>query len=117
MNKIEDAIQKELICWLRQEYPTAKVTATRNESNYRRTDEIEVGMPDLLIRQPRGEVMHIIYFEIKTMKGKLSPAQKTWAALPRLSNEHYGHGFGLGECKSVLSGLLQPQPISPDGVL
>lgn len=110
MNKIEDAIQKELICWLRQEYPTAKVTATRNESNYRRTDEIEVGMPDLLIRQPRGEVMHLIYFEIKTKKGRLSPTQISWSQQPRLSNEHYGCGFGLVECKANLTQHLTYKP-------
>lgn len=100
MNKVEDAIQKELIRWLKKEYPFCKVTATRNESNRYRTDEIEVGMPDLLIRFPVGEVMHLLYFEIKTMKGRLSPAQIKWAKQPRLSNEHYGHGFGLVECKN-----------------
>jgi hypothetical protein len=105
-HKIEDAIQKELIRWLRETYPNVRVTATRNESNYRRTDEIEVGMPDLLIRQPRGEIMHIIYFEIKTMKGKLSPAQIKWAQQPRADNEHYGNGFGLIQCKEKLNDLL-----------
>lgn len=110
VRKIEDAIQRELIRWLRAEYPHLKITATRNEENRNRVDEIEIGMPDLLIRWPRGDVMHLLYFEIKTKKGRLSKEQKEWAAFHRLSNEHYGIGYGLIQCKDVLRELLK-QPL------
>lgn len=104
--KAEDAIQRELIRWIREAYPMVKVTATRNEENRYRTDEIEVGMPDLLVRVGKGDVMHLIYFEIKTLKGAVSPAQLAWASAPRLSNEHYGIGYGLIECKQEIAKLV-----------
>jgi len=103
---IEDAIQKELIRWIRETYPEAKVIATRNEENRRRPHEIENGMPDLLIRWKRDNIRHFLYFEVKTKKGRLSPDQKEWAALPRLSNEHYGIGYGLIQCKEVITMIL-----------
>lgn len=101
--KIEDAIQRDLILWLNREYPHVKVIATRNEENRYRTEEIDNGLPDLILRVPVGVVMHFVYFEVKTRKGRLSPDQKKWAERPRLSNEHYGVGYGLEDCKAQIT--------------
>ena len=106
---VEDSIQSELIRWLRAEYPQWKVFATRNENNSYRVKEIEVGMPDLILRGTGDDnVLNIIWFEVKTSKGRLSEAQVKWREQqePLHKNEKYGVGYGLADCKKVLTSLL-----------
>jgi len=43
------------------------------------SDRSERGFPDLvLVRHPSGRVGEIIFAELKTMKGKMTPAQEDW---------------------------------------
>lgn len=106
-SKIEDAIQRDLIHWIKENYPAIKVFATRNEDSYKRSNEIEAGLPDLILRWQAGKTRHFLYFEIKTIKGKLHDAQKKWAAEPRCDNEHYLVGYGLKECRDLISRFFQ----------
>jgi hypothetical protein len=107
MAKIEDVIQRELIRWLKDDYPDWKVFATRNEDSRNRSKEIEVGIPDLILRKNIGGVRHFIYFEVKTKKGKLNPNQIKWRDDQDFcSNEKYGVGYGLTESKEILKRLM-----------
>ena len=68
-----------------------KVQRERQMVNLKR-DGLMVGFPDLLIYGHSGRVGHI---EVKTAKGKVSPAQEavgTWL-------EEWGHNYAL--CRSV----------------
>lgn len=109
-SKIEDAIQRDLIHWIKQNYPTVKVFATRNEDSYKRSNEIEAGLPDLILRWQVGDIRHFLYFEIKTMTGRLSKKQREWAEEPRCANEHYLAGYGLKECRELIANFFQNQP-------
>ena len=103
---VEDAIQKELIRWIKEQYPQVKVFATRNEDSYKRSDEIEAGLPDIIIRWKQDNVRNFFYFEVKTKTGRLSPAQKKWADEPRCKNEFYATGYGLEDCQKAIKTTL-----------
>ena len=103
---VEDAIQRELLRWIKENYPHVKVFATRNEDSRNRPDEIEAGIPDVIARWMVGDVRHFLYLEVKTKKGTLQKNQKEWAAEPRANNEYYGVGYGLAECKKVIIDTL-----------
>jgi|DEB0MinimDraft_3_1074331.scaffolds.fasta_scaffold81741_2 hypothetical protein len=104
--KVEDAIQKELIRWIKETYPHVMVFATRNEDSYKRSDEIEAGLPDIIIRWPHGDTRYFLYFEVKTKAGRLSASQKKWAEKDRCANELYAVGYGLEDCKKEIAALL-----------
>lgn len=103
---IEDAIQKEFIRWFKENYPSIDIFATRNEDSYRRSKELEIGLPDIIIRFPVDDIRHIFYLEIKTKKGRLSPSQIEWAKKPLMSNEHYAVAYGLEECRDSVIKLF-----------
>lgn len=101
--KIEDAIQRDLLRWIKRNYPHIKAFATRNEDSRKRSEEIEVGIPDIIIRWEEGGIRHFFYLEIKRLKGKLSNSQKEWVKEnPCLPNERYAVGYGLEECKQKI---------------
>ena len=109
---VEDAIQREFIRWARAEYPDIAVVGTRNEDSYRRSEEIEAGLPDILGRFAIGDVRHFIYFEIKTQKGRLQKVQIAWGNKPRCLNEHYDVGYGLADCREKWAALVESARIN-----
>lgn len=107
-SKIEDAIQRDFILWLKREYPHVRVTATRNEDSRHRGAELELGVTDLIIRWEKEGVRHLFYLELKRKKGILSLSEKDWAKDCKLcSNEHYAVAYGLEEAKSLAASVLQ----------
>jgi len=108
-SKVEDAIQREYILWLKREFPQARVTATRNEDSRYRGDELELGVTDLIIRWKKGEIRQLFYLELKRLKGTLSPSEKKWAAeFEPCENESYAVAYGLEEAKEVTKLTLKP---------
>ena len=106
--KVEDAIQKEYIRWFRETYSEKyDIFATRNEDSYRRSDELEVGLPDIIIRWPEDGIRHIFYLEVKPKNGKLQKSQIAWAEKPRMSNEYYAVGYGLADCREQTQSVLK----------
>jgi hypothetical protein len=70
--RIEAAIQRELVRWIKNTYPEARVHASLNENSRHNTDMgIWVGFPDLTLFHNN----HELYLELKKKKGKLSGAQ------------------------------------------
>lgn len=106
-SKIEDAIQRDFILWLKREYPSVRVTATRNEDSRYRGAELELGVTDLIIRWEKEGVRQIFYLELKRLKGTLSKSEKKWAAdfMP-CSNESYAVAYGLEQAKQLTKEAL-----------
>lgn len=75
----ENAIQRHLIHWLKDDYPEIRVLAIRNEDMRHRPDEIEKGHPDLQLELNHNGTTHILKLELKSLKGKINPgAQTKW---------------------------------------
>lgn len=78
MNKIEAAIQKSLIAWVKIEYPHIIITTTANEKSYKETAQIgSLGITDLLLFMPPPKEK-VLFLELKKMKGKLLESQINW---------------------------------------
>lgn len=113
---IEDAIQRDLMLWIKREHPYLKAFATRNEDSRKRSEEIEVGLPDVIIRWEQGGIRHLFYLEIKRKKGRLSENQKQWIKdNSLLANEYYAVAYGLEECKQAINAIEYPKKEAPKG--
>lgn len=85
-NKVEAAIQKELVKWMRQEYPKIDIRYNKGEGDKNLIEAIddkrmglaEAGTPDLTLFMDKGEYTYIFELELKRKKGKLNEAQKEW---------------------------------------
>lgn len=81
MKKIEDGIQSEVIRWVKDNYPHIRIFAVRNENNRWRTEECDLGHPDLqLERTDIDHIERIMKLELKRKKGKLKDSQIEWNA-------------------------------------
>lgn len=75
----EADLQKECINWYKQEYPTGLIFSVPNEGvklsmmNHFKQMGMYSGSPDLVALKENGDVLFI---ELKSEKGKLSPNQK-----------------------------------------
>lgn len=106
MKRVEAAIQRELVRWIKETFPHVRMQATLNENSRNQMDMgCEKGIPDLLLFLTVGDVCHVIFFELKRMKGRLSEDQKEWRK-PAGTNTHYGLGYGLIESKEVLTKII-----------
>lgn len=89
------------------------VQATLNENSHYCMDMgCTTGITDLLLFKRLGSVLHVVFFEIKTKKGKLIPSQVEWEAewyKCRLvgANTYYDVGYGFEECKLKLNTILE----------
>jgi hypothetical protein len=81
MLKVERAIQKALVHWLKTDLPQIKVAASQNEDSFHNTDlGMDVGEPDLRLLFRSEGVTHLYYVELKKKKGKLHASQIKWNA-------------------------------------
>ena len=56
-----------------------KVSSSQNEnSRYHSNMGMDVGQPDLVFMVRSDDVLHILFLELKTKKGKLRESQKLW---------------------------------------
>lgn len=106
--RVEAAIQRELVRWIRKEYPHLMVQATLNELARKHVDMgIDVGITDLLIFDRRDAVLHVFFLELKTLKGKLQNSQKEWLDKYlhkyESSNTQYAVAYGLNEAKALIN--------------
>lgn len=80
-SRIEDAIQSEVIRKVKELYPHIRIFAIRNETNRYRTEECDIGHPDLQLEATAPDhIEYILKLEIKIIKGKLRDTQKKWNA-------------------------------------
>jgi len=88
-----------------------KVASNNNEHarNYVNMG-VDVGSPDLLITQRKGDVVHMLYLELKTKAGKLSDNQMAWN---KDFDEHFACknckrdvAYGFSEAKRIVSEFL-----------
>lgn len=71
--RVEAAIQKALIAWVKETYPEVIITATANERSYKEVEQIGcLGIPDLILFYPTGKVL---FLELKTKTGRFSESQ------------------------------------------
>lgn len=76
MKRVEAAIQKEVLRWVKEQYPDVIITATANERSYKEVDQIGcLGIQDILIFKVMNGVMHIYFLELKSKKGRLLKSQ------------------------------------------
>jgi hypothetical protein len=106
--RIEAAIQRALVVWLRAEHPALRFHATLNENSHHQTDMgCDIGIPDLLLFRRVGEVLHVLFLELKKKTGKLSPSQKDWATCYHLglagSNTDYAVAYGFEQAKEMIT--------------
>lgn len=105
---VEAAIQRALVLWLRAEHPTVRFHSTLNENSHHQTDMgCDIGIPDMLLFERRGDVLHVLFLELKKKKGVLSKSQKDWATCYHLglegSNTSYAVAYGFVAAKEIIN--------------
>ena len=112
---MEATIQRHLIRWLMTLSFSDPIAWASNNNEYARHAVdmgVEVGSPDLTLRQKRGDITHFLYLELKTQKGKLSPAQKKWNndfdAHYASSNCTRAVAYGFNDAKDIILRWLEP---------
>ena len=104
--RVEAAIQRNYVAWVKENYPQVIINATANEHSRKHMSEgHEAGITDILLfaRDADG-VVHILMQEMKTKKGKLSKSQKNWHEnrfIPFLEGEYtmWVVSYGFVEAK------------------
>lgn len=75
VNRIEAAIQKAVIKYVKDNMPNCIITTTANERSYKETSQIgSLGIPDLIL----FENNRVLFLELKKRTGKLSTSQIKW---------------------------------------
>lgn len=93
--RIEDAIQKQFVAFIRKDYPSVQITRIKNEGfdigkneqqnmvnaiNDKKMGRAEAGRPDLEFQIDVNDFTYILLIELKTLNGKLTGAQPEWWA-------------------------------------
>ncbi len=109
--KVESAIQKAVIRWVKDNYPDVIITATANERSYRETDQIgSLGIPDLILFTLDERVL---FLELKRKSGSLLPSQAAWNEafdLRRSTQFRRAVAYGFAEARAAISSFLTPAP-------
>jgi len=106
MNNIEDTLQKEIICWFRNNFERhgkGIIVPVPNEAAYKRKDiEICNGAPDtIIILGP-----HTFFVENKAPKGNQSPDQVTFQNIVEKLGHDYYVCKSLDQFKFIIEGYL-----------
>ena len=98
MKKVEAAIQKATIHWVKETYPLVMITATQNENSYKETAQIgSLGITDLILfYRDIDHKFHVFFLELKKTDGKLLPSQKTW-------NSNFDTNFSCGNASRAVA--------------
>lgn len=112
MKRVEDSIQRNLVAWIKKEYPHVKVIGTLNEDSRTKVAMgVDVGLPDLMIMWSDDDVLQVYFLELKTKDGRLKKSQKDWAKDYHerfaSSNTHYGVAYGFREAIKQIEGVLK----------
>lgn len=106
--KIEAAIQKSLVAWIKTTYPDTDFVITENERKNFNQLTAQLGIPDLIIFKPLNNITHILFLEIKKINGKLSKSEINWRdnIYKPCSNTQYFTGYGYLECQNKIKEFL-----------
>ena len=73
--------------------------------NHMKRMGLKSGCPDLIIEYPKGRIM---YVELKTKNGRLTPAQKLWAVQSSVyETPHYIVKGNIDECLNELKDIIE----------
>ena len=111
----EIIIQRELIKWIKQEYPTIEVIWQKNEGKkFQLTAILDKksglisGFPDLTLYKPHKGFTYILHLELKTKIGTLNPNQKLWwSRFLSTKNRKGAIAYGLEEAKTAILNWLR----------
>lgn len=106
--KIEDAIQRSLVDWLRKEYPHVRIIPTRNEASRHAMDlGFESGAPDLVLLWGVDGVEQVLDLELKRKTGRLRRNQEEWARnRHQEKNTHYAVAYGFVQAKEIIDKVI-----------
>jgi hypothetical protein len=108
MKKVESAIQRELIKWLREEYPFIEPRYNKLENKKNVLEAVDdkrmgfavAGTPDLTLFIHKEDYTYILELELKTKKGSLNKNQDDWWAEFRPNQNRQGEiAYGFNEAK------------------
>lgn len=110
-SSVESAIQRNLVKEIRRDYPHLKIIAAQNEnSRHMASMGMDVGLPDLMLMERHGDVLRILFLELKTKKGKLQKSQKEWKKgydlMYAASNTAYGVAYGIQQAREIISSFV-----------
>ncbi len=113
--RIEDAIQEQLILWLKAEHPDVTVHYNKNEGKKTMATAmkdkrmgLKAGRTDLDLDKKVRSIKHYLHLEIKRIGGRLTLSQKEYHAefIPA-ANDKLEVGYGLEQCKEIITNWLQ----------
>lgn len=113
-SRIEEAIQRALVDYIKKQHKQMVVQATLNENSRYKVDMgLSVGITDLLIFLRHKDITYIFFHELKTKSknSKLRDTQVDWYKneyVPKLqaSNTHYAVSKGFAEAKKAVDGFF-----------
>ncbi len=106
----EMAIQRELIKWIKVNYPALEYQFCKNEG-YKspataKLDKLAgaiAGWPDLLLLHKKDGFTYILHLELKTLKGTLNDNQKEWhGRFEATQNRELAIGKGFQDAKDKI---------------
>lgn len=124
MTHEESKLQQSCVAWFRMQYPhfASLLTHPANEGNgnavtgaIHKAEGTVPGVPDLLLFLPARygkTTYHGFGIEMKTLKGRQSPAQKTFQAMFQAAGYHYFIVRTLEEFISRITEYMNHMPLS-----
>ena len=109
--KIEDAIQKELVKWMRKEYPFLDIRYNKIENKKDIVQAVQdkkmgsavKGTPDLTLFIHKEDYTYILELELKKKDGDLNQNQIDWWAEFRPNQNRRGEvGYGLIHAQEIV---------------
>lgn len=117
-NYTEEAVQCQLVAWLRADPRKILFTATVGgvrcgpiQGKRIKAQGYNPGVPDLLFFEPREEY-HGLAVELKAIGGKASPLQLEWISLLKKRGYKAVVCVGLDEAKEMINDYMTVQPSS-----
>ena len=115
MKRIEDAIQRELIKWLKNNYPEveARYNKIENKANKiqaaidKKMGAAVAGTPDLTLFTDVADWTYILELELKILDGTLRDSQKKWhKEFKPTKNRQAAIAYGLIEAQKTITNWL-----------
>jgi len=110
MKRVESAIQRATVDYVKKTYKQMVLQATLNENSRHNIEMgLSVGITDLIIFLRHKDVLHVFFHELKTKEknSKRNESQVKWyneTYVPKLqaSNTHYAFSNGFSEAKKAI---------------
>ena len=109
---VEAAIQRELVKWLRNNYPQIEIRYNKNENKKNKIEAIidkkmgqaVAGTPDLTLFNDWIEITYILELELKKLNGTLQPSQIEWhSKFKPTKNRQAAIAYGLIEAQRIVT--------------